>query len=117
MDPLASVIICVFIVKAAYDIFKDAVDKMVDKACDDYMIEQLKKTVLGQQGVIRIDDMITREFGNRVYVDIEIAADGAKTLYETHEIAEAVHDRIELEFPNVKHIMVHVNPDKEKKKF
>ncbi len=117
MDPLASVIICVFIVKAAYDIFKDAVDKMVDKACDDHMIEQLKKTVLGQQGVIRIDDMITREFGNRVYVDIEIAADGAKTLYETHEIAEAVHDRIELEFPNVKHIMVHVNPDKEKKKF
>ncbi len=115
MDPLASVIICVFIVKAAYDIFKDAVDKMIDKACDDSMIEQLKKTVLGQKGVIRIDEMITREFGNRIYVDVEIAADGSKTLYETHAIAEAVHDRIELEFPNVKHIMVHVNPDKEKK--
>ncbi len=113
MDPAASVLICVLIVKASYDIFKDAVDKMIDKACDERLTEQLRTAVLGQAGVIRIDDMTTREFGNRVYVDVEIAADGAKTLYETHAIAEAVHERIETEFPNVKHVMVHVNPDKE----
>ncbi|MDD7223759.1 MAG: cation transporter dimerization domain-containing protein, partial [Lachnospiraceae bacterium] len=45
------------------------------------------------------------------YVDIEIRADGEKTLNETHEIAEAVHDSIEAQFEKVKHIMVHVNPD------
>lgn len=116
MDPVASVIICIFIVKAACDIFKDAVDKMVDKSCDDSMVEQLRDAVSGEHGVIRIDELITREFGNRIYVDVEIAADGTKTLYETHAIAEAVHNRIETEFPNVKHIMVHVNPDREKER-
>ncbi len=115
MDPVASVVICIFIVKASYEIFKDAVDKMVDKSCDDRMIAQLRSAVSGEVGVIRVDDLITREFGNRVYVDVEIAADGKKTLRETHAIAEAVHNRIEKEFPNVKHIMVHVNPDEEKK--
>lgn len=115
MDPAASVIICLFIVKASYDIFKDAVDKMVDKSCDDHMIEQLRQVVLRQQGVIRIDELITREFGNRIYVDVEIAADGLKTLRETHAIAESVHKQIEETFPNVKHIMVHVNPDEDKK--
>ena len=113
MDPAAGVVICFFIVKASYDIFKDAVDKMVDKSCDENMVTQLRNTVLGQTGVIRVDDLITREFGNRVYVDVEIAADGKKTLCETHAIAEAVHNQIEEEFPNVKHIMVHVNPDEE----
>lgn len=113
MDPAASVIICIFIVKASYDIFKDAVDKMVDKACDDGIIEQIRQVVLSQEGVIRIDELITREFGNRIYVDIEIAADGSKTLRETHAIAENVHRHIEEELPNVKHIMVHVNPDEE----
>ena len=29
LDPIASVIICLFIAKAAYEIFKDAIDKMV----------------------------------------------------------------------------------------
>ncbi|KAI4444938.1 Magnetosome protein MamB [Eubacterium plexicaudatum ASF492] len=113
MDPAAGVVICIFIVKASYDIFKDAVDKMVDKSCDDSIVAQIRNTVLGQQGVIRVDDLITREFGNRIYVDVEIAADGKKTLRETHAIAEKVHNQIEEKFPNVKHIMVHVNPDEE----
>lgn len=113
MDPAAGIVISLFIIKAAYDIFKDAVDKMVDKACDDSMIEQLRTAVLGEKGVIRVDSLVTREFGSRIYVDVEIAADGTKTLQETHAVAEAVHSRIETEFPNVKHIMVHVNPDEE----
>lgn len=115
MDPIAGVVICIFIIKASYDIFKDAIDKMVDKSCDDSMVAQLRNTVLTQQGVIRVDDLTTREFGNRIYVDVEIAADGRKTLQETHAIAEEVHNQIEEKFPNVKHIMVHVNPDKEGK--
>ena len=51
-------------------------------------------------------------FGNRVYVDLEIAADPNLTLAAAHEIAEDVHDAIEKTFPEVKHIMVHVNPAK-----
>ena len=51
-------------------------------------------------------------FRTQVYVDMEIAADGNKTLDETHAVAERVHDAIEQEFPKVKHIMVHVNPAK-----
>lgn len=116
MDPAASLVICLFIMKAAYDIFKDAVDKMVDKACDAAFEEQLRETVLKQQGVIRIDRLNTRAFGNRIYVDVEIAADGRKSLYETHAVAESVHNRIEKEYTNVKHIMVHVNPADEKQK-
>ena len=115
MDPIAGVVICVFIIKASYDIFKDAIDKMVDKSCDDSMVAQLRNTVLTQQGVIRVDDLTTREFGIRIYVDVEIAADGRKTLQETHAIAEEVHNQIEEKFPNVKHFMVLVNPDKEGK--
>ena len=52
-------------------------------------------------------------FGNRVYVDLEISADPKLTLAAAHEIAEGVHDAIEKTFPEVKHIMVHVNPVKE----
>lgn len=117
MDSIAGVAICVFIGKAAYEIFKDAVDKMVDKSCDDRMVAQLRSTVLSQTGVIQVDALTTREFGNRIYVDVEIAADGRKTLRETHAIAEAVHNQIEQKFPNVKHIMVHVNPYEENRPF
>ena len=110
LDPIASVIICLFIEKAAYDIFMDAVDKMVDKACDDEVEEQLKDCALVQDGVKGVDLLHTRVFANKIYVDIEIRVDGDMRLRDAHGIAEHVHDAIEQEFTKVKHIMVHVNP-------
>lgn len=110
MDSVASLVICLLIIKAAYDIFKDAVDKMVDKSCDSETEEELRKVVLDNEGVRGIDSLYTRLFGNKIYVDVEICADGEKSLNDTHIIAENVHDSIEEHFPKVKHIMVHVNP-------
>ena len=110
MDPLASLVICVFIEKAAFDIFKDAIDKMVDKACDDETEQAIRDCAGQQEGVVRIDMLKTRVFGNKIYVDIEIEADGNETLREAHAVAERVHTCIESEFPKVKHIMVLVNP-------
>lgn len=49
-------------------------------------------------------------FGDKVYVDMEIAIDGSMQLTDAHAIAERVHDDIEHAFPEVKHVMIHVNP-------
>ncbi len=113
METMASLFICAFILKAAYDIFNDAVTKMVDHACDRETEDMLSRCVMEEKEVLGIDRLQTREFGNRIYVDLEIRLEGSMPLVEAHGIAERVHDRIEKEFPNVKHIMVHVNPDRE----
>ncbi|MBD5502704.1 MAG: cation transporter [Lachnospiraceae bacterium] len=110
LDPVASVVICFFIEKAAYEIFMDAVDKMVDKACDDEVENALRECALAQSGVLGVDLLQTRVFGNKIYVDIEIRVNGEMKLREAHGIAEQVHDAIEQNFPKVKHIMVHENP-------
>jgi len=110
LDPVASVVICIFIAKTAVSIFKDAIDKMVDKSCDKQTEERISALTLRQEGVISIYNLKTRMFGNRIYVDLEIVADKNKSLEEAHSIADKVHDEIEREFAEVKHIMVHVNP-------
>ena len=110
LDPIASVIISLFIIKAAYDIMKDAIDKMIDKSCDKETVAKMSTIVTEQEGVKRLDVIRTRLFGNKIYVDIEISADENLSLRESHEISKRVHDVIEAEFPRVKHCMVHVNP-------
>lgn len=113
LDSIASIVICIFIEKAAVDIFKDALDKMVDKSCDEETVAQMKEIIANQQDIEGIDEIRTRLFGAKIYVDVEISVDGTKTLTEAHEVAEQVHDLIENGFSNVKHCMVHVNPKKE----
>ena len=112
MDSIASLVIFVFIVKAAFDIFKDAIDKMVDHSCDEEIEKQIYECVMKNENVMGIDLLQTRVFGNKIYVDVEIQVDASYTLQKAHDIAEAVHDDIEESFPKVKHIMVHVNPAK-----
>ena len=110
LDPLASVVICLFVVKAAVDIFRDAISKMTDRSCDQKTVNEMHDCIMNIQGVEGIDLLKTRSFGSKYYVDIEISADGNKKLWETHAIAENVHQAIEHQFPLVKHCMVHVNP-------
>lgn len=110
MDSIASMVIFIFIVNAAFQIFKDAMDKMVDHSCDDETEKQIYDCVMKNKNVMGIDMLQTRIFGNKIYVDVEIQVNALYTLQVAHNIAEAVHEDIEENFPKVKHIMVHVNP-------
>ena len=110
LDPLASVAIAVCIIKVAYDILKDAVAKMLDTACSSEYEKQLADFIAAQNGVDRLDVLHTRMFGNKIYIDAEISVDGNKSLTEAHEVAENVHNQVEQNFDNIKHIMIHVNP-------
>ena len=116
MEPIASVIIAVFILKVAVEIFRDAVNQMVDYSCSEDTEKAFRETALAQPGVLGVELLRTRMFGNRIYVDLEIAADPSLTLAAAHEIAETVHDAIERNYPDVKHIMVHVNPARKQEK-
>ncbi|MDO4943140.1 MAG: cation diffusion facilitator family transporter [Lachnospiraceae bacterium] len=110
MDSIASLIICFFIAKAAYDIFSDSINKMVDRSCDEDMEREIYQHISSQPGVLQVDLLRTRVFGNKIYVDLEIGANADISLKAAHDIAEQVHNTIEAAFPKVKHIMVHVNP-------
>jgi len=110
MDPIASLFIFFFIAKAALDIFKDAIDKMIDHSCDEETEKQIRKCVMKNENVIGIELLKTRIFGNKIYVDVEIQVDSIYTLEEAHLIAKDVHNTIEETFPKVKHIMVYLTP-------
>ena len=109
-DAIASLVICIIILKVAFDVLKDALNNMTDTPCDREFEREIEDCITTVDGVVRIDSLRTRKFGNRVYVDAEIAVDGQLKLIEAHEIAEAAHDAVEANFEEVKHIMIHENP-------
>ena len=112
LDSVASVVICLFILKVSYDIIKDAVTKLLETSCGTEYEEKLRRFIAGQNGVEGVDLLHTRMFGNKVYIDLEFEVDGDKTLREAHAVAEQVHTDVEGAFPEVKHVMIHVNPAK-----
>ena len=110
LDPLASLVICFLITKVAIDIYKQAINQLIDHCADAKTIENIKSEIEKTKGVISIDELKTRVCANRLYVDVEICVNSSLTVCEGHEIAERVHDTIENLDNRIKHCMAHVNP-------
>lgn len=110
LDPAAGVAICLVIVAVALRTTRDALGQLLDTSCGRSYDRELENFIAAQEGVVRVDLLRTRRFGNRVYVDLEIAVDGDTSLRKAHSVAERVHLRVEQRFSGVKHIMIHVNP-------
>ena len=110
LDPVAGLLISLFIFKSAFDIFREAIDKMTDHAGSPELESLIRELVNSDPHVKAIDLLHTREFGRKVYVDLEVAMDSELSLKEAHTYAEEIHDRIESGFPEIKHVMIHVNP-------
>lgn len=110
LDSIASVVICLFILKQGISIIYDALKKMLDTSCGEQFEKEVRQLVDAENQVERIDMLRTRMFGDKVYIDMEIAIDGSMQLTDAHAIAERVHNDIEHAFPEVKHVMIHVNP-------
>ena len=110
LDPAAGLVICLFILKAAYDIFREAVERMTDHSGGEELEQSIRECVAEYPEIEGVDLLRTREFGRMVYVDLEIRMDGALSLEASHDAAERLHDELESRFPRVKHVMIHVNP-------
>lgn len=113
MDPIASVLICIMILKVAVEIILDSFKKMLDTAVSADTDRDMREFIEKQPGVDHVDMLLTRQFGNRIYVDLVIAVEPDISLREAHNIAENVHAAVEREYPKVKHVMIHVNPKDE----
>lgn len=111
LDPVAGIIVSLILIKVGVEFYLKATDQLVDQSADDEVIEQIKEVAISIEGVKNIHDLKTRKFGNKIYVDIEIQVDKRITVEEGHHIANLVHDSIEDTIEDVKHCMIHVEPD------
>lgn len=110
LEGIATLLIAVLIIKVSYDIVKVVIKQLTDHAAPEELVSRIYKTIDEDQDVKNIDVLKTRISGSIIYVDAEIAVDSSLNIVDAHEIAERVHDKIESEFKEVKHIAIHVNP-------
>ena len=109
LDPLVAILICIIIIKISYDICKQSINQLIDVSASDEKIQIITSKILNIKGVVRMDNLKTRKYASKLYVDVDISVDSELSVKEGHNIAMKVHKSIE-EDKYIKHCMVHVNP-------
>lgn len=111
LDPLAGLIVALFIVKIGFDIFKEAVHELMDGTPDEKKIAVVRATATHVKGVSDVGQIRFRTYGPKVYIDLELAVSSSLSVGEGHQIATDVKEKI-MELDNqIGDVMIHVDPD------
>ena len=112
LDPLASIVVGLMLVKVAWDLlgpsFRELTDSSLPKETEAEMLEIIR----GIDGVQNPHNLRTRRVGNRIVAEVHIRLDGSQSLSEAHEKATEVERRIKARFGQQSHIVVHMEPVK-----
>ena len=112
LDPIASIIVALVVVKVGIDILKSSCDELMDSSISKADINKIKSLVENDEKICGIKDFKSRKYGSVAYIDMSIFIDNNKTLEEAHNIADNLENDIISKLSYIKEINIHTEPYK-----
>lgn len=112
LDPIAAIVVSLFIVKVAFDLVKPALDELLERSLPAEVEQRIEQIILSVEGVSSPHHLRTRRIGSAYAIEIHIRMDGNMTLHEAHRITTTVEQRLKAEFGQSTHIGIHTEPVK-----
>ncbi len=113
LDPLAALVVSLFIVRVAIRLMKPSVDELLERSLPADVEERIRALILSFPEVSSPHHLRTRHIGNTTAIDVHIRMDGTLSLYAAHEITRQIESRLKDEFGPDTLISLHMEPKKE----
>ena len=110
LDPIASVVVGMFIVKVAIDLLRRGIGDLMEQSLPDAVEEEMLQMVEAIPGVVEPHNLRTRRIGNHYAIELHIRMDGDISLRESHDKASEVEDMLRNRYGEDTHVAVHVEP-------
>lgn len=112
LDPLAAIVVSIFIIKAAWSLVMQSVKELTDASLSDAEEADIVKTAAEVQGVCEIHNLQTRRIGNKIAIEMHVRMPGSLSLYVAHERATAIEQRLKQKYGADTHVGIHLEPIK-----
>ena len=110
LDPLASIIVGLFIVKVSLDLLRGGIGDLMEQSLPDEVEQEILRLAGSIPGVEEPHDLRTRRIGNHYAIELHILMDGNISLCEAHEKASEVEELLRQRYGKDTHVAVHVEP-------
>ena len=112
LDPLAAIVVSVFIIKAAWSLVMQSVKELTDASLSEKEEDEILKTASEEEGVGEIHNLRTRRIGNKIAIEMHVRMPGSLSLYAAHEHATAIENRLKRKYGADTHVGIHLEPIK-----
>jgi cation diffusion facilitator family transporter len=110
LDPVAAIVIAIIILRIGFKVSWSSINELLDITPDSEILVKIRKTAQSVTGVEHVKRFRARKTGPYIYVDVEIEIDESMSVLESHKVAEEVKSSLRNELPNIRDIMVHIEP-------
>lgn len=110
LDPVASVIVGIFIIKVALELLRNGIGDLMEQSLPDAIENEILQSVEALPGLVKPHDLRTRRIGNHYAIELHILMDGDMTLREAHDKASEVEELLKSRYGEETHVAVHMEP-------
>jgi cation diffusion facilitator family transporter len=111
-EDIAALVAAFIIIYNAFLIFRPALGEIMDEHVYDEQVSKIKKFATGVPGIIATEKCYVRKSGMDYFIDVHIIVDAKITVSEGHYIGHQLKDGLMEAFPQIKNVLVHVEPDR-----
>lgn len=112
MDPIAAVVVSIFIIVAAAKLLKKALEELLERSLPDEDARVIRRAVAEDPAMSGLHNLRTRRIGNRVSIEMHLRMPGDMTLAESHRHSMDLEKRLRKHFGRNTLINIHIEPVK-----
>lgn len=109
-DPIAALVVAVFIFKIAFDLIRTGLDELLERSLPEDVEEEILRVVAANPEVREPHNLRTRRIGASIAVEVHVRVDGAMSVCRSHELTEDIERRLRARFGEGTMIAIHVEP-------
>jgi cation diffusion facilitator family transporter len=113
LEGIVALAISVLIIRLGIGFCRHGLGDLIDTAPDEAEIDRMRTLIIAQEGVQSVDCIRARQAGSAILLEIHIGVHAELCVSEGHDLAKAVKRAVMTAFPEVGHVLIHVNPAKE----
>lgn len=110
LDPIAAVVVSIFIIKSGYDIMHPMVSELLEAALPDAQQREIVKIVDSVEGIHDVHNLRTRRIGNNIAVDLDVKMNGHLTLAHAHMLATQAEQALKKKYGQGTIVNIHMEP-------
>ena len=110
LDPLAAVMVSMFIIKSGYDIIRPSVSELLEASLPDSQEREIRTLVMSIDGIKNVHNLRTRRIGCTIAADMHVKMDGGMSLSEAHALASRAERAIKSQFGENSIVTIHMEP-------
>lgn len=112
LDPLAAVIVSLFILKVALYMVKPCIDELLEKSLPDEVEQAISEQVLSFPEVSELHHLRTRRIGSYYALEMHVRMDGNLSLHDAHAVTVLIEKKLRAMYGENTIINIHVEPNK-----